>query len=324
MSRLVRVCAPICIAVLTAMAPSGCGLDGPEPRDETFVLGDNALADIESPAMEERMRASIAGIESELAERGFGSVASGSGSAFSLVKAAHADTTRRQLVRHADLHVRVESVDSAIVTIVRIAAGNGGYVSSEESREHADGRVTGRVVLRVLAHRTDGALVQIRALGEVRNERVWADDVTDQFYDLNIRLTNARAARRKFEEILVRAREVEDVLKVQRELNRVNNQIDRMTGRMRRMSNQIRLSTISVDLAEPMPITRDPDSAVGALSRALGDMVDAFWATIGGMIVFVGFIVPFGVAVFLAIWLVVRLTRPWRLRRREKRKAVAT
>ena len=280
---------------------------------------DEALGDLAQPPM-----ASSAMSRGGAASRERAGGTSGALSVdFSVVKAAHADTVRRQLIRHASVRLETESVDSAIAWLTEIAARHAGYVSSQESRELSGGHATGRVVLRVSADLADAALVRIRSLGEVQGERVWADDVTEEYYDLSIRLQNARAARRQFEEILRRARSVEDVLAVQRELNRVNDQIDRMTGRLRRMVNQIRLSTITVELQEPVPMVQDAGTAVGTLARAVKAMVRTFWRTIGGIIVFVGFLVPVGVVAAAVVWLAARMSRPWRARRRELKRTAA-
>jgi len=247
-----------------------------------------------------------------------GDLGSAASSSDFLAEAALADTVQRQLIRNAEISVEVESVDSAIVRLSAITARYGGYVSSQSRRENThDNSVQGSIVLRVPAERTDAVLAEIRTLGEAKNERIWTEDVTDEYYDLNIRLRNAQQARTQLEAVLRTANKVTDVLEVRRELSRVTEEIERMTGHLRRMVNQIQFSTITVTLAEPIPMTEDRTTAVGQVVRAFGEMVDIFWATIAGLIKAVGFLVPMAGVVALCWWIVARLTRGWRERRRQ-------
>jgi hypothetical protein len=310
------------VALMVApMVVAGCG-DG---RDEIRVLEeepDALFAEKAAGAPDESNYPGSARVHQEMrvpTSRGLlGSIDLAMGG-LSLAPMAHADTSARALVRHANLDLTVLSVDTAILHLTVVAKEHGGYVLSQERKELLSGRASGSIVLRIAAEETDDALDGIRRLGEVRSERVWADDVSDQYYDLQVRLANAHRARIKFEELLGTARRVEDVLKVQRELNRAIEQIDRMTGQRRRMVNQIRYSDVNIDLAEPVPVTEDPDSVIGQLAQALDGMVDTFWATIAGIMVVIGFIVPFAAVVLGALWLGARLSRRWRERRRQRK-----
>lgn len=230
---------------------------------------------------------------------------------------AHSDTVRRQLIRNADVSIEVKSVDTAIVHLGRIAGSLGGYVSSQEqSVDEPGGRRRGVVVLRIPASRIDAALAEVTALGKVESERVWTEDVTEQYYDLTTRLRVAQEERAQLEQILRTARRVEDVLAVQRELSRVTAEIEQMTGALRRLTNLISYSTITVQLHEPLPLTENRRTVIGKLSGAFRDMVGMFWTTIAVIIRLVGIVVPVGIVLGALAWVAARVGRAWRRRRR--------
>lgn len=231
------------------------------------------------------------------------------------------DPVERKLIRHANATVEVDSVDAAIEHLVALASELGGYVSSQNRSVMHDERLRGSVTLRIPSAHVDETLGTVRALGRIRSERVWVDDVTDQYYDLSIRLDNARDERGKLQEILERARTVEDLLKVQRELSRVTGEIERMTGRMRRLTNQIEYSTITVEVIEKPRLVADTNTAIGKIVAAFQDMVDIFWSTIAAIIRFVGMAIPIAFLFAIAIWVLVIATRKWRKRLRDKRNA---
>ena len=234
------------------------------------------------------------------------------------------DTVRQQLMRNAWLNIEVTSAETALDSLEDIVTGLGGYISSQEINEQHYGetkRKRAHAVLRVPAGGTDTLLLALHRLGNVKSERVWSEDVTEEYYDTHIRLQNARETRTQLESVLRTARTVEDILSVRRELSRVTEEIERSTGRLRRLTNRINLATITVDLREPVPVMEDRTSSIGKVATAFGDMVDVFWETIAGMIVLFGALLPVGVVITLCVWIIIRLVRRWRKRRKEKETA---
>jgi len=58
-----------------------------------------------------------------------------------------------------------------------------------------------------------------QALGQIISKNIDAQDVTDEYTDLQLRLKNAEALRDRFAAILEKAANVKDTLEVERELN---------------------------------------------------------------------------------------------------------
>ncbi|MBK6622314.1 MAG: DUF4349 domain-containing protein [Saprospirales bacterium] len=75
-------------------------------------------------------------------------------------------------------------------------------------------------------------------------------DVTDEYTDYQIRLDNARKARERYLELLAKAENVEAALKVEKELERLNETIDLLEGKMTRIDHLSEFSTITIALKE--------------------------------------------------------------------------
>ena len=89
----------------------------------------------------------------------------------------------------------------------------------------------------------------------MRKRSIAALDVTDEFVDLEVRLTNARALRERLIVLRAEAKTVHDQLEVEVELGRILGEIDRMESKLKLLSEKIAFSTITVTLdpvAEPM------------------------------------------------------------------------
>jgi hypothetical protein len=243
-----------------------------------------------------------------------------------LTSSAHATptgtaTTPRKLIRNASMTIRVDSVELALAVVGKLAVQLGGYVTNQDLREGNSTRRgtsrSGSITLRISADQIDEALDTIRQMGDVRRERIWSQDVTERYFDLGVRLKNARNAREPIVRILKRAKSVRDVLQAQKALQQVTTEIDRYTGRLKRLENQIRFATLQVRFQQIPPPLEDRETVLGKLSNAVSNMVDTFWRTIAGIIIFIGWLIPVSVVVVPLIWGVSRLVRRWRRRRDE-------
>lgn len=66
--------------------------------------------------------------------------------------------------------------------------------------------------------------------------------------DLTTRLTNNRALRDRLKLLLDRAKDVEDVLAIEKELTRIQSEVETMQATLDRLDSQIALSELSVTL----------------------------------------------------------------------------
>jgi hypothetical protein len=102
------------------------------------------------------------------------------------------------------------------------------------------------ITFRVPSSKFQATLDHVLTLGDVLHRDVSVRDVTEEFFDLQVRLRNLEAMRDRFEELLKRANKVEEALAVERELERVAGEIERLKGRIKLLKELVAFSTISV------------------------------------------------------------------------------
>mgnify|MGYP001150318430 CR=1 FL=1 len=156
---------------------------------------------------------------------------------------AHASPDRK-VVRTADLVVSVESPEKTSPEVERIIKQAGGFV--ERSTASKDKNV--RLDCRVPATQLNQVLDSVASLGEEKARSVTATDVTEQYTDLETRLRNNLALRDRLQQLLQRAKNVQDVLAIEKELNRIQSEIETMQARFDRLKSEVELSALTVDL----------------------------------------------------------------------------
>ena len=215
------------------------------------------------------------------------------------------DTTiDRKIIKTGSISIEVSEFDSAAAVVEQLAAAAGGFVSNSNSYITSEGQKRGTITIRVPAVGFDSVLGEIKKLGEVKSTSSSGQDVTEEYIDLEARLTNYKRQEGRFLSILDNATTVEDVLKVEEQLGRVRGEIERIEGRLRYLDNYIDLSTITVSLQEPTPITRK-----WGLRDALSDSVEGFIGMTNALIIFTGSIIPVLIFVLVLFGIFRRLRR---------------
>jgi hypothetical protein len=226
-----------------------------------------------------------------------------------LQEPANPQAVERKIIRNAEITLEADSPEEAQRRVGSIAESSGGFVVTSDSQQRGDAGVFITLTLRVPAAQFVPALDSIRAVGSrVLQEKVSAQDVTQEFIDLEARLRAKRALEAQFLEIMKQARSISDALEVQRQLAEVRSEIEQMEGRRRFLENQASLSTIVVKVQPPAAFApAGTGSFFTDLRRALGDSVDIALSFVLGFVRVLGFLIPFAVLVVLPLYLLARL-----------------
>jgi hypothetical protein len=173
------------------------------------------------------------------------------------------------LIYVGDVQMAVEQEDFAATLdkVIDIAESFGGYLA---------GRKDNSVQVRVPSQHFREGLARMEKLGEVQHRSVSAEDVSEQYSDLETRLLNLKAARQRLQELLARAGTMADMLQVTHELERVAGEIDQIEGKMRYLRSRAAFSLVTVTLAPKpksipkvveTPAPRELDLPIDWLSR---------------------------------------------------------
>jgi len=145
--------------------------------------------------------------------------------------------TERLLIYTASLRLAVLDVEASLTAAQKCAEEAGGYLAEMTSNS---------ITLRVPAKQFRAVMERLSALGRLLDKNIKAEDVTDEYVDLQLRLKNAEALRDRFEGILKEAKTVKDALEVEKELARVREEIERIKGQLTELDKQVAFSTIEL------------------------------------------------------------------------------
>lgn len=157
-----------------------------------------------------------------------------------------APQTEKKLIKTGNINLEIENLSESILKVEEWISSYGGYISNSSNSEK-----NAWFNIKIPSSKFDDAMNSACSLGKVLNHSENTEDVSEQYYDLESRLQNKKTMKSKLEGYLSNAKDIKDLLEIERELNSVISDIDSMEGRLKRLSNQVEYSTITINLQLP-------------------------------------------------------------------------
>lgn len=152
----------------------------------------------------------------------------------------------KKIIKNGILNVQVKDFNTFSLFCRDKIRSLGGYVAQEEQHQ-SDYKIENTLVVRVPVDQFDNALNQLVSQAEKVNERkVTSQDVSSEYTDVKSRIEAKRQVRLRYMELVNQARNMEEILKVQSEINQVQEEIEAATGRVNYLGNASAYSTIHV------------------------------------------------------------------------------
>jgi hypothetical protein len=240
--------------------------------------------------------------------------------------APSAASAERMIVYNAQLSLEVQDADKASTDIAAIAAQFKGYVSGANLVRDSKGQMSGTITIRIPAESLDTAQKQIEAIGlKVLSRNKNSNDVTDQYTDLNARLTNLTATeadlRKLMDSTTEKTNKADDILAVFRELTNVRTQIEQIKGQMNVLEKTSALATLTISLQPHQEIqVLEPDTWVPnkTAAQALKSLVQALQGLADLTIWVLLFLLPVVIVLLIPVFVLVLILRAL-IRRRTKK-----
>jgi hypothetical protein len=227
----------------------------------------------------------------------------------------------RKIIKNAEVSVLVEDSDIAIDRLTQVVSDGNGYIVSSRIwyQPHLDGEnyKYATITLGIPVDQFEVTMRRVRGLAlRVLDENASGEDVTDQFVDLESRLTNLEATQARIQSFLEDAKTVDEALRINQELAQIEAQIEEVKGRMNYLSDRSAFSTITVTISpelpeiEPAPApTPRPWTPSETLKDATETLVNAYQGIVEFAIWLFVAVLPILVPPALVIWLLVKLVR---------------
>ncbi len=219
-----------------------------------------------------------------------------------------ATVTQPQIIRNADVRFQVEKLEVSAAAVKKTVAAYKGYMASaNETRSNYAHQVD--FAIRIPAAQFEVVLSQLLAQSVfVARNNVTAEDVTEEFVDIESRLKTKRQLEARYLDLLKQAKTMKDILELERALQQIREEIESREGRLKYLRNQVGYSTIRLEMYEEVAYANAPETGFwGKLAASFGNG----WGILLDILIGAVTLWPVWLLLGVGIWLL----RKWRRRK---------
>ena len=221
----------------------------------------------------------------------------------SVTEQSSSQVVERKLIKRGNVNIEVQNLKNAQESVEKWCKDFGGYIESFSENTNS-----ANFNLRIPSVKFDEALNSVGEFGTVKSKNISTQDVSEQFYDLEGRLATKKIMQERLQKYLTQAKDVKDMLQIEKELNNTISEIESMEGRMKRLSGQIEYSSVNIFLELPYRTSDEgfvwPDFLQG-FREFLSNCVDFFVGLFGIMVYAIVFGVPIIAILAFLYWLLI-------------------
>ncbi len=152
----------------------------------------------------------------------------------------------RKIIREGTVKFETGDAIGTNKFISGIAKELKGYISKDEIRDYKD-RIEHSLVIRIPVEQFDVLLSKIsNHAGKLESRDINSRDVTEEYIDVDARLNAKSALENRYKELLNQAKNVNEILSIEKELGKLREDIESVEGRLRYLKDNISMSTLTV------------------------------------------------------------------------------
>ena len=180
------------------------------------------------------------------------------------------------------------------------------YIAREEESE-SDGKVNNSLSIKVPVAHFDEAINNISSLkGKMLVKQISSQDVTGEMMDIRTRAEAKKRIRLRYLDMLQKAKNIEEVIQVEREINQIQEQIEAAEGRLNYLSHTTSYSTIELSFFQVLDPKAIEDPNPGYARRLLLALNEGLkW--IGNVMIFFATLWPLWLIIAVGIVVIKRM-----------------
>lgn len=223
---------------------------------------------------------------------------------------------QEKIIYSASMTLQVEEYDKAYKSILQYVKDVDGFVQNSStynpeynlSRDGNQRIKEGYIFIRVPSKSFEDAINVIGKTGNVINDSISGDNITSQYRDIEVELKNLEVQEERIVEIMKKADKVEDILEIERELNRIRTEINMRKTSLKNWDQLVDYSSIEINIREEKISTSNikgsPFEEIGLkIQKGFIQSINVIVEGIAKLIIFIARALPF-ILILIALILI--------------------
>lgn len=206
----------------------------------------------------------------------------------------------KKIIKTAVLNAEVEDYNKFYTSLREKVRNLGGYIAQEEQTQ-SEYKIENSIMVKVPVDQFDNAVVQLTAnTQKINDKKITSQDVTTEVIDTKSRLEAKKQVRLRYIDLLRQAKNMQEILSVQSEINGIQEDIESAAGRIAYLGHSSTYSTIHFTYYQVLN-SDAKDKEKPSFASELGTAFNVGWNWIGNVFIGIVTLWPLALLVFAII-----------------------
>ncbi|WP_299250481.1 DUF4349 domain-containing protein [uncultured Lacinutrix sp.] len=177
--------------------------------------------------------------------------------------------TSQKIIKESYLEFETNDLDKTFDNIQRYVKQNNGVIQNDNASKNYN-RSIRTLIVRVPTNGFQNTIDSIsKSVEYFDSKSISSKDVTEEFIDLEARLGAKRVLETRYLQLLSKAKNVKEMLEIERELSSIREEIEAKQGRLKYLNNKVALSTINITFYKTTTSSKITQSYGSKMGKAL-------------------------------------------------------
>jgi len=157
------------------------------------------------------------------------------------------EMVERKIIKQGYIDFETTDVNKTKSLVIQTVNELNGYISNDHAANYSS-RIRHNLTICVPADKFDLLLTTISENAKkIENKNIYVLDVTEEYIDIEARIKTKKVLQARYIELLKQATKVDEILNIEKEIGKLQEEIESVEGRMKYLNDRIAFSTLRVN-----------------------------------------------------------------------------
>lgn len=198
----------------------------------------------------------------------------------------------KKIIKNGSLSIKSTQIDSSKKNLDVQLKKYQAYYESEVLSNESD-RISYTLKIRIPSINFEQFVLGVEnGKDEIISKSIQADDVTEEFVDIETRLSNKRNFLKRYNELLTKANTIKDMMAIEENIRTLQEEIESKEGRLKFLNHQVGYSTLEINLFQQKDFVFKPEQQDSFFER-VKNSISKGWFSIIDVLIFILRLWPF-------------------------------
>ena len=211
--------------------------------------------------------------------------------------------SKKKIIKDGIISVKTSEINASKKGIDDLLKKLNGYYESEDLQNY-DQKISYNLKIRVPADNFEKLILSIEnGKDEIKSKSIHARDVTEEYLDIETRLTNKREYLKRYKQLLSKASTVKDILEIEENIRTLQEEIESKVGRLKYLNDQVSFSTLDIHLYKEKEFVYKPQPQ-DKFSERVKTSLSSGWTSVLDLVLWTITIWPYIIVIMVAFFII--------------------